>query len=131
MPKSLPKKKARRPRPKKKAKRKIARKKVTKKKVAVGVSTTQVERRSGGESTTNEEWQDLSLWEVPADQPHAEVEIGGGVTRNVGEHNFVKANVTIRRPCANDSQTIDRVSDAIAQEISERIEAELESLGGN
>lgn len=66
------------------------------------------------------EWGDLG------DTPHAMVEVRAGVTREIGDYEFLRVDIGITRPCKSDDASLKKCYEHTADQVAEMLTTEQE-----
>lgn len=90
---------------------------------------TTTEKHAG--ETTGEKHQEQEVAEVSLGAgPHGEVEVSGGITRNMGDYNSSRMEVAVRMPCHDSEAGYERAYLICSKFVADKIELEAAKQDG-
>ena len=93
-----------------------------------GSASSSRQRKSAGEVTDEQSSEEsIPVDDLPANC--VRVRVGGGITRNMGDMNFVKVSVEVEMPCAPDN--VQKCYEDTALLVDEMINKELDAATAN
>ena len=81
--------------------------------------------KSSGEVTKEVKEIDLE-WNDLGATPHATVEVRAGVTREIGDYEFLRVDIGITRPCKADDDSLKSCYEHTANQVADMLTAEQE-----
>ena len=65
-------------------------------------------------------------WSDVGDSPHATVEVRAGVTREIGDYEFLRVDIGITRPCRSNDDALKQCYEHTADQVAEMLTTEQE-----